>query len=101
MQTEIFLSGITFEQLENSIKCIVKQEVDRIVSNQPLQPEPEPDYLTRKDVAAIYGVTLPTLHEWTKSGKVPAKRIGNRVRYLRSDVYAALKDVETLKYRRA
>lgn len=99
MQNEIILSGITFEQLQNSIKCIVQNEVDRILSSTPT-PEPEPEYLTRHQVANIYGISLPTLHEWTKSGKVPAKRIGNRVRYLRSDVYAALKDVETLRYKR-
>lgn len=99
MQPNVILTGITFEELQDSIKCIVKHEVDRILTSTPT-PEPEPEYLTRHQVANLYGISLPTLHEWTKTGKIKAKRIGSRVRYLKTDVYNALKDVETLKYKR-
>ena len=101
MQNEIILSGISFEQLQNSIQSIVQNEVQKIVSGLPVPTAPAPEFITRKETAEILGISLVTLHEWTKNGVIPAQRIGTRVRYKRSDVYSSLKDVETLKYRRA
>ncbi len=102
MQTEIILSGISFEQLQNSIKTIVQDEVQKIVVGLPQQPtEPTPELITRKETAQILGISLVTLNEWTKTGVIPAQRIGTRVRYRKTDIYNSLKDVETLKYRRA
>ena len=100
MTNEIILSGITFEQLQNSFRSIVKNEVEQIIKNLTTSHEPAPELITRKDTAHILGISLPTLNEWTKNGTLPAQRIGTRVRYQRANVYASLKDVETLKYRR-
>lgn len=100
MQT-LILSGITFEQLQESIKGIVRNEIETVISQTVQVQDPEPSLITRKETANILGISLPTLNEWTKTGLIPAKRIGTRVRYLRSDIYHSLKDIETLKYRRA
>lgn len=100
MQTEIILNGISFEQLENSIKTIVSAELKNAVSELTLQ-DTTPELITRKETAEILGVSLPTLHDWTKKGMIPAKRIGTRVRYDKQAVLDAMKDVEPLKYRRA
>jgi len=100
MQNEIILNGISFEQLENSIKTIVQNEVQKIVLGLTPAPEPVPELITRKETAQILGISLPTLNDWTKTGIIPAQRIGTRVRYHRTSVYASLKDIETLKYRR-
>jgi len=101
MQSEIILSGITFDELKESFKSIVQIEVQKIVSGLPKTQEPAPELLTRQETAKIYGISLVTLNVWTKNGTIPAQRIGTRVRYQRSKVYASLKDIETLKYRRA
>ena len=99
-QQQIILSVITFDELKESFKSIVQNEVEKIISGL-IQPEPTPEFITRKETAHILGISLPTLNEWTKNGTLPAQRIGTRVRYQRANVYASLKDVETLKYRRA
>ena len=101
MQNEIILSGITFDELKESFKSIVKNEVEQIIKSLPTNQEPAPELITRKETAHILGISLPTLNEWTKNGTLPAQRIGTRVRYQRANVYASLKDIETLKYRRA
>ena len=101
MQNEIILSGITFDELKESFRSIVQNEVQKIVSGLTTAPEPTPELITRKETAVILGISLPTLNEWTKTGVIPAQRIGTRVRYSRANVYASLKDIETLKYRRA
>ena len=98
-QQQIIFTGISFEQLQDSIRTTVKNEVERIIGNLPT-PIAAPELITRKETAHILGISLPTLNEWTKNGTLHAQRIGTRVRYQRANVYASLKDVETLKYRR-
>ncbi len=98
---EVILNGISFEQLQDSIRTIVQNEVQKIVLGLTTAPEPAPELITRKQTCHILGISLPTLNEWTKTGIIPAQRIGTRVRYQRANVYASLKDIETLKYRRA
>ena len=101
MQNEIILSGITFDELKESFKSIVQSEVQKIVSGLIPATATAPELITRKETAQILGISLPTLNIWTSTGIIPAQRIGTRVRYQRANVYASLKDVETLKYRRA
>jgi excisionase family DNA binding protein len=102
MTNEILLNGISFEQLQNSIKTIVSAELkNAVIELTESQKDTAPELITRKETADILGVSLPTLHEWTKKGVLPAKRIGTRVRYEKRAVMDALKDIETIKYRRA
>jgi len=100
MQNEIILSGISFDQLQESIRTTVRNEVEKVVSCLQ-KTEPPTELITRKEAVAILGISLPTLAAFTKKGIIPAQRIGTLIRYNRADVYNSLKDIETLKYRRA
>ncbi|MFZ4799471.1 MAG: helix-turn-helix domain-containing protein [Bacteroidia bacterium] len=100
MGNEIILNGISSEELQNSIRTTVREEVERIFLGLN-KVEPLPELITRKETAKILGVSLPTLNIWTSTGVIPAQRIGTRIRYNRATVYASLKNVETIKYRRA
>jgi excisionase family DNA binding protein len=80
------------ELIENSVKKALEQKAEK--------QEPETVLITRKEVAAILGISLVTLNTWTKQGKVPALRIGTRVRYNKDEVLNSLKQIETLKYGR-
>lgn len=53
----------------------------------PKEPEV---WLGRKDVSELLGVSLPTLHQWGKDGILKPYKIGNRVRYKRSDIEETL-----------
>lgn len=102
MTNEIFLQGVSFADLKTSFEEIVKNEVAKVIDE--LKPQPLDGYhdlLTRKDTAELLGISLVTLNEWTKTGVIPAKRIGTRIRYEKQAVFNALKDIETIKYRRA
>jgi excisionase family DNA binding protein len=103
MQNEIILSGITSNELQENIRLIVRKEFEEIFGELKVFPEmePTPEFITRKETCRILGITLPTLNEWTKNGVIPAQRIGSRIRYLRTDVYASLKQVEIRKCIRA
>jgi len=56
---------------------------------------PSDQIRTRTETAKILHVTLATLNEYTKTGKIVANRIGNRVLYRDSDIHAALNKVKT------
>ncbi|MEI6765965.1 MAG: helix-turn-helix domain-containing protein [Bacteroidota bacterium] len=46
--------------------------------------------LKRKDVAKLFSVSLKTVHDWMKSGKLPVHRINSRVFFKKSEIYAVL-----------
>ncbi len=103
MQPQILINGISFEDFQSTIQAIVSNEVQKAVEQlTPKEPtDTTPELLTRKQTAEILGVSLTTLHDWTKNGVLPAKRIRSRIRYEKQAIYDSLKDIETIKYRRA
>ena len=64
-------------------------------------PGPSPDKLHPriKETAQKLGISLPTLHDWTKRGIIPAYRINTRVRYLKEDIEASFNKIQSIKYR--
>ena len=91
MQNNIFTS-LPLEQL----KIEISQEIlDRItpllqsVNNSTTTTE----LLTRKEASKLLGVSLPTLLDWTNSGKIIGYRIASRVRYKRSELENSLAQI--------
>ena len=70
--------------IENNLKKLFK-------SFQPKQPT---EYLSRKDVAAMLGVSLVTVSEWTKKGLLRSFKLGNRVYYKRNEVENSLTEIK-------
>jgi len=92
----VILSPITIEDFKTALSDIVRSELKSEL--QLLKPSPKPDdLLTRKETASLLGVSLHTLHDWTISGKVPAYRIGSRVRYKRSEIEGSLNQIKSPK----
>lgn len=51
--------------------------------------------LSRKDTARTLCISLPTLHEWTKTGIIKAYRIGGRILYKVTEIDDALEEIKT------
>lgn len=51
---------------------------------------PDDQLLTRDETAKMLSVSLVTLWDWTRKDLIPAYRIGNKVRYKKSEVLEAL-----------
>lgn len=71
------------------------EKIDNLTNalNSKADTEPKAEaekLLTRKEVADLLGVTLPTLHDWTKKGLLTAYRIGNRIRYKENEILETL-----------
>ena len=94
---KITLHTFEISDLEKAIDIVFKKYF-KDFSNHPEKETLV--LLTREEAAKILCVSLPTLHQWTKDGIIPAYRIGGRVLYKLDDLKAALNRVKTLKFRR-
>ncbi len=87
------IENISTDELIESIRLVVKQEVANLQLQKSI-----PRYYTRKEVSDLLKITLPTLFEYTRAGKIKGNRIGNRVLYSEDEVMRAVKDIATIKY---
>lgn len=97
METSIILHSTPANELKALISDAVSEQLQQFF---PKEKEPDNRLRNRKETAEILGVSLPTLHEWTKNGTIQGTRIGSRVRYRMSDIEAALKDIHNVKCKR-
>ena len=88
MQEIIQFIQLSPEELENRICNRFKSEIDKLKSGFQLKQPTE--YFTRTQVKERFDVDMSTIHNWTKSGKLRAYGIGNRIYYKRSEVEQAL-----------
>ena len=94
------MKGIIIPLTEEEFQAHLDAAIRSALENFTPQNE-KVEYLTRKDVAAKLHISLPTLNEYSKTGKLKAYRINGRVLYRNDEIDAALTSVEPLKYRRS
>lgn len=76
------------KQLQGEITASVKTQLEEFLKiYQPQQPK---EYLSRRNVADMFGVDISTVHNWCKSKKLNPLGISGRVYFLRSEVEASL-----------
>jgi excisionase family DNA binding protein len=85
MNAQIFLNGITLEQLA---EAVVKLQQQPIATSQL-----ENEFITREEVCKLLNFNKTTLHKHTRSGKLLSFGIGNRVLYKKSQVLEAVKPI--------
>lgn len=79
-------------QIENTNTTDFKKEILDGVSEvlkdfaNNLQSKENDILLTREETAKLLSVSLVTLWDWTKKDILPAYRIGNKIRYKKSEV---------------
>jgi excisionase family DNA binding protein len=88
MDNQIILTGTTVKALVQEIAKAVSQELAaKLPTDQPAQD----DLLSREEAARLLHITLPTLRQRTKEGRLRGYRMGARVLYRRSEVIASLR----------
>lgn len=83
----------TKDELINEIINGVKNKLQEIERNfQPKQPTV---WITKKEVATILSISIVTVDDWSKKDILNPFRIGNRVRFKRNQVEAALTKINS------
>jgi excisionase family DNA binding protein len=80
----IQLHNITPEQFKAALMEDIRHEMQEFSKN--FTPKEPTVWITRKNASELLGVSLVTIHNWTKDGIIIAYKIGNRVRFKRSDL---------------
>ena len=81
------LHNIGANQILNPLEEIKKQIENLKNHFQPTEPT---EFLTRKEVAKMFNITLSTLHSWTKKSFLKSYGIVGRVYYKRKEVEQVL-----------
>jgi excisionase family DNA binding protein len=93
---QILFTGITV----NDLLLRIEQIVDAKISVFPQTQKSQSDYISRKEVAKLLRISLPTLHDWTKLGLLKSYKLGTRVLYKESEVKEALEKVPSYKHKK-
>lgn len=88
----------TVLQIENVEADEILSRLERMesaitaLSGKPQSPASDTlsDYITRREIANVFQISLVTVHDWTNKGILQAYKVGNRVYYKRSEVESAL-----------
>jgi len=80
---ELFLQGISVDELLQRLDKLIDEKLVKKCQDQFTISD---DYITRKEVAKLLRISLPTLHDWTKTSVLPSYKMQSRVLYKRSEV---------------
>lgn len=93
---QILLNGISLNELLN---CIGELIDDKLASAKSVENK-ETKYLGRQEVCTLLKISLPTLNDWTKLGRLRSYKIGTRVLYKVEEVENSLHHVSGLKFKK-
>ena len=104
----LFMQGISIEELEALIRKVIEEEVcsyfvelegKKTSLNKCPKDELSNNLLSRKETAALLGISLPTLNDWSNKGVLKSHLIGRKVFYKLDEVNNALVE-KNPKYKR-
>lgn len=72
------------------LKEIIKESVENALSDKE-KPKVAEELIKRKDVSKLLKISLVTLNEWMRHGKIPYYRISSRIFFKKSEVLDSLK----------
>lgn len=92
MKNNLFLISISEEELSNIIRNSLKRELANLYIEDKVNTH---ELISRTEVSKLLKISLPTLTEWVKNGRVPAYRIGSRVLFNKEEVLNSLTKIQT------
>lgn len=91
MQSIVQIQGLTAEMLLKRFDNLESQ----IKELKAPQSQPIDKLITRFEASTLLGVSLVTIHNWSKSGVLTAYRVGNKVRFKENEVLSSLQQINT------
>ncbi|MGO2357365.1 MAG: helix-turn-helix domain-containing protein [Mesonia sp.] len=90
LKTTTEIHGISPEELKESILTDVKKELVNLVEKLNLFNKPQEEFLTRKEAAKMLKISLVTITDWNKKRILNPYRLGNLIRYKKSELEEAM-----------
>ena len=92
MKTKVFqIESFDSEQLENLLTKVVKHCFKEHLPKEALQNESETKLVNIKEMAAILGKSVATIHAYKKKQWIPYKKIGRSLFFSPDEVLAAMR----------
>ena len=88
MESAIMLHNFSPMDLEELIRKVVGEQLEEFRKNNSIEKPDE--LLTREEACLLLKISLTSLWNWTKKGKLIAYGIGNRVYYKRGELIESL-----------
>jgi excisionase family DNA binding protein len=85
--------GIPLSDLKTVIADAVNKALETIIKGG-YAIEKQETILSRKEAAILLKVSLPTLHNYTKTGRVQGYKLGGTVRYKMQDLENSLTQIK-------
>ena len=94
-KNEKLLVQLSVQDLQELIVKPLTEKMDKLLKVIQMIPkeDDEDKLITRRETANLMKVSVETLYHWNLKKILKAKKIGNRVYYLRSDIMNKLKSV--------
>jgi excisionase family DNA binding protein len=84
LQVEVITSDALVMEVEKRLSKLLDAKLSKL--SPPANEDP---FITRQDVADMFNITLPTVHSWINAKILTPYKIGNKTRFLKSEVKAA------------
>ena len=93
---QIILSGVSLNDFMDSIGKLIDSKLNQVKPKDNKQTK----FISRDEVCRLLRISLPTLNDWSKLGRLQSYKIGNRVLYKQEEVENSLHQVSSLKFKR-
>lgn len=82
----VYVDEISKDELLEAISKMLDEKLPKLASLPPVEMD---TFITRQQVAEMFGITLPTVHKWINEGILTPYKIGHKTRFILKEVKAA------------
>ena len=85
---------LTPDQLQTYFDYMI-HKVEAILKVSQQQQITSKEWLTAPEVATLLKISLTSIHQWSKDGRLKKHKIGNRIRFRHDEVLESLTRIES------
>jgi excisionase family DNA binding protein len=85
----IITQGVEYQQLLDDLRALIRHEMHSQPAAAAVQQSSGDELLTIKQAADLLDLSVATVHEHKRTGRLPYTKLGGRAYIKRSDVLAA------------
>ena len=74
----------------DELKSLIEECVTNAISKIPKPQKEDDTLLTRKNVAKLFSISLVTVNEWKRIGRIPYYRLNRRIYFKKEELFRAM-----------